>query len=305
MKRTNTLRSMPVLRLIYWIDFGTRGERMAEERRTARTAQAGRRTESRSRYGDRPYRRVESRNSEKQPAAKERRRLRQMAVSAVLLLLVVTVKLTLPDVMERYRQQVLSLLGEDTDFVETFSAVGRVVAPDSAVGEALNDAYTAVFGAEETADRSKESAPPTASRLPAQVRMTQQVLGFPYTAPLAGEITGKFGYRTHPILGEELFHYGLDIAAESGTEIHAFADGEVTVVGESSELGKYVVLAHGTEYTTLYAHCSEITAASGKQVTMGETVAKVGSTGQSTGPHLHFELQRGNTFLNPIYYAAP
>jgi len=252
------------------------------------------------------------------------RRMRQMAVSAVLLLLVVTVKLALPDVMEQYRQQLLSLLGEDTDFAAAFSSVGRIVAPEGTVGEALNDAYVAVFGSQNSVEdaatpegRRPEAGAPeetasaddtavyTAETTPANVCLTQQVLGFAYAAPVSGEITDGFGFREHPILQKQKFHYGVDIAAESGAVIRAFAAGTVTVVAESSDLGKYVEVLHEGGVTSLYAHCSAITASSGQQVALGDPIAEVGETGQTTGSHLHFELQRGSVYLNPVYYAAP
>ena len=239
----------------------------------------------------------------------ERRRFYQLTVSSLLLVLVVVCKLALPEVTERYRGKILAILGENTDFVEAFSTVGRIVSPDGTVGEALNDAYTAVFGAQEmeepTQTPDQDAADTAPSELPDNVYMTQQVLGFAYTAPVEGIMTSAFGYRTHPIEGKELFHYGLDIAADSGTVICAFASGTVTAVGESSAMGKYVVVAHDNGYSTLYAHCSRVTASSGQEVSVGDPIAEVGETGEATGPHLHFELQQDNTYLNPIYYVTP
>ena len=265
----------------------------------------------------------------------ERRRLWQMAVSAVILLLVVAFKLAMPGLMEEYRLQILSLLGENTDFVAAFSSVGRLVSAEGGVGEALNDAYTAVFGPQQVEEQPQqtpaeqpEQTPPTeeaeeaetesradqtaagkpivytADNLPPNVCLTQQVLGFSFVAPLGGPLTDGFGYRSHPIQGDVQFHYGLDIAADSGAVIRAFAAGTVTAVGESSELGKYVTVAHPGDYTTLYAHCSRVTASSGQQVALGDPIAEVGETGQTTGPHLHFELHQNNVYLNPVYYVA-
>ena len=82
------------------------------------------------------------------------------------------------------------------------------------------------------------------------------------------------------------------------------ADGTVTAVGESSSYGKYCIVAHQGGYTTLYAHCSRVTASSGTAVQRGQKIAEVGETGMATGPHLHFELQRDGVYLNPIYYVA-
>ena len=140
--------------------------------------------------------------------------------------------------------------------------------------------------------------------LPENASMEQALLGFDYTSPLSGTLSSGFGYREHPTEGEERFHYGVDLVADSGTDICSFADGTVTVVGESNSYGNYCVVVHENGCSTLYAHCSRIVAMSGKTVEKGETIAKVGETGMATGPHLHFELQQDGVYLNPIYYVA-
>ena len=140
--------------------------------------------------------------------------------------------------------------------------------------------------------------------LPQNVSLEQAILGFDYRTPLSGALSSNFGYREHPVEGEERFHYGVDLAADTGTEIDCFADGTVTAVGESSSYGKYCIVDHGGGYSTLYAHCSRVTASSGTAVKAGQKIAEVGETGVATGPHLHFELQRDGVYLNPIYYVA-
>ena len=141
--------------------------------------------------------------------------------------------------------------------------------------------------------------------LPEGVRMEQAVLGFAYASPLPeAAVSSPFGYREHPVQGEERFHYGVDLAADSGTPVACFADGSVTAVGESSSYGKYLIVAHEGGYATLYAHCSAVTVSSGSAVKRGQEIARVGETGMATGPHLHFELHEGSAYLNPIYYVA-
>lgn len=140
--------------------------------------------------------------------------------------------------------------------------------------------------------------------LPAHVSMSQAILNFRYCTPLQGTLSSKFGYREHPVQGDERFHYGIDIAADNGSEVDCFADGTVSAVGESSSYGKYVTVAHGDAYTTLYAHCSKITVSSGASVRRGQKIAEVGETGIATGPHLHFELHHGSDYLNPVYYVS-
>ena len=140
--------------------------------------------------------------------------------------------------------------------------------------------------------------------LPESVSLEQAILDFDYCTPVSGALSSGFGYRDHPIEGEERFHYGVDLAANTGTEVDCFADGTVTAVGESSSYGKYCMVAHEGGYSTLYAHCSRITASSGSAVRRGEKIAEVGETGMATGPHLHFELLEEDTYLNPIYYVS-
>lgn len=140
--------------------------------------------------------------------------------------------------------------------------------------------------------------------LPDGVCMEQRVLGISYTTPVAGWLSSPFGFREHPIEGEEKFHRGLDIAAAEGSTIVSFADGTVKATGESSSLGKYIMVSHGGNLTTIYAHCSKITACEGTKVKKGEKIAEVGHTGLATGSHLHFAIQQGETYLNPIYYVT-
>lgn len=141
----------------------------------------------------------------------------------------------------------------------------------------------------------------TMPALPDNASLEQRNLGFDHTSPIVGALTSTFGWREHPITGGNKFHYGVDLAGEMGDDICAFADGRVYATGESSTLGKYIMLQHDEDYITLYAHCSQVTALSG-EVSMGDKIAEVGDTGMATGPHLHFELHSGELYLNPLYY---
>ena len=218
----------------------------------------------------------------------------------MLLLAVVVVNITAPPAMDRYRDRLLDLMAGQTDFRAAFSAVGRAVSGQGTVGRALNDAYTAVFGPQNTGVTvPQDAAVPaayTAENTPGDVCLTQQVLGFAYAAPVQGTVTDGFGWR------ENAFHYGTDIAADAGTVISSFADGTVTAVGDSSQLGNYVTVSHAGAFTPLYAHCSRITASSGQQVALGDPIAEVGETGNATGPHLHFAIQKDTVYLDPAYY---
>ena len=212
----------------------------------------------------------------------------------------IAVKLTAPAGLEPFRRQVLHLMGQETDFVAAFSAVGRAIGGEDSVKEALGDACVAVFGAQEIKDG--ENIVYTDASMPEGISLFQQVLGFPYVSPLTGIVTSGFGYRMHPITGDNQFHYGIDIDAPEGTAIRCFADGTVGVVGESTLLGKYMTIHHQNGFSTLYGHCSKIRVSSGQKIYVADPIAEVGNTGESTGPHLHFELCRDNVYLNPIYY---
>ena len=251
--------------------------------------------------------------SEKPMSKRERRRLVRLSVSGILLVLVVAVKLLMPDLANAYKDKLLNLMGEDTDIVEAFSAMGKAFSREGGIRDTLEDAYTAVFGEkkpEEAASPAQTAAAfsgvYTPESLPEQTALDQRVLGFAYANPLTGPVTDRFGYRQDPNGGGQQFHYGLDIAADEGAVITAFAAGTVTAVGDSAELGNYVTVQHPGGFVTLYAHCSRINASSGQQVRPGDPIAEVGHTGNATGPHLHFELMKDGVYVNPIYYyAAP
>ena len=141
----------------------------------------------------------------------------------------------------------------------------------------------------------------TMPALPENASLEQRNLGFLHDSPVHGSLSSTFGWREHPVEGGSKFHYGVDLAAEEGTDILAFADGTVYATGESSTLGNYIMLQHQGGYITLYAHCSKVTATGGA-VARGDKIGEVGATGLATGPHLHFELHDGALYLNPIYY---
>lgn len=122
----------------------------------------------------------------------------------------------------------------------------------------------------------------------------------PALAPLeAGIITSVYGNRVHPIEGQEEFHTGVDIAAPVGTALAAVYDGTVIDVGEDDRLGKYIRLSHRDGVEVLYGHCEEVLAEQGAVVRAGERVALVGSTGVSTGSHVHIRVEVDGVTCNP------
>ena len=127
---------------------------------------------------------------------------------------------------------------------------------------------------------------------------------FSWPLPINGSITSGFGYRSDPFSGETKFHWGLDIAAAEGTPIVAADDGTVTVANGVDSwgggYGYYVMIDHGDGYGTLYGHCSSICVTCGQSARKGEVIAYVGSTGNSTGNHLHFEIRNNGTKVDPL-----
>lgn len=115
-------------------------------------------------------------------------------------------------------------------------------------------------------------------------------------------ISSNFGYRIHPIKKTRKMHNGIDIAAPTGAGIVSAAAGKVILVSSSNERGLFIKVDHGSGIVTLYQHCSKIIASAGQTVKAGQVIAKVGSTGESTGAHLHFEVQKNGVPVNPRNY---
>ncbi|MDR1101492.1 MAG: peptidoglycan DD-metalloendopeptidase family protein [Clostridiales bacterium] len=125
---------------------------------------------------------------------------------------------------------------------------------------------------------------------------------FAWPAPGYYTITSPYDMRTHPTLGVYKQHTGVDIGAPSGASITAAADGVVITAGWNNAYGNMVVVDHGGGYSTLYGHASKLLVTKGQRVTRGQSIAKVGSTGFSTGPHLHFEVLINGAHTNPMSY---
>ena len=131
---------------------------------------------------------------------------------------------------------------------------------------------------------------------------SHKLASMPSVWPTRGWLTSRFGYRTSPFTGRRQHHGGIDIATKQETPIIAPATGRVSFVGRKGPLGNAVVLDHGYGVRTFYGHTHEIHVKIGEEVERGQLIASVGSTGRSTGPHLHYSVEVGGKSVNPMNY---
>lgn len=124
----------------------------------------------------------------------------------------------------------------------------------------------------------------------------------PSISPTKGWVTSSFGYRTSPFTANREFHRGLDIAGRLGTPVYAPADGKIRFAGNRRALGNAVTISHGYGVETLYGHMHELNVKSGQKIVRGQEIGLLGSTGRSTGPHLHYQVQVNGVPVNPRNY---
>jgi murein DD-endopeptidase MepM/ murein hydrolase activator NlpD len=128
---------------------------------------------------------------------------------------------------------------------------------------------------------------------------------FIWPCPSSSRITSGFGDRDSPTEGASTNHKGIDVSASTGSGIVAAASGTVTISTYSYSAGNYIMIHHGGGVYTVYMHCSELLVSAGQEVSQGQVIAKVGSTGYSTGPHLHFGIRVDGSYVNPAKYVSP
>lgn len=181
-----------------------------------------------------------------------------------------------------------------------------------AASQAIIDTLQADMSSFEAALAAQEKAEAAAKAEIARLAAENAKKNGPVTAYTGGAfhwpsvstyITSEYGTRTHPITGRVKYHAGIDIGAAHGTDIYAAEGGVVLVSGwNTGGYGNYVVIDHGSGITTLYAHCSSLLVSAGQTVTRGQVIAKCGSTGMSTGPHLHFEVLKNGSATDPMAF---
>lgn len=220
-------------------------------------------------------------------------------------------------VANRAKEQLLGKLEEDRSEMEA--------AHDSLTAEA--DALTAIIAekqrqAEERARKEQEARDQQARSKQAKAKSNSNVSssgssgvsseasysnsgevsskGMTWPAPGHNRISSPFGNRIHPIFGSKKMHTGIDIAAPMGATIVAATDGVVQHSGGLGGYGNAIIIDHGNGISTLYAHNSSLSVSVGQSVKRGQVIAKAGSTGYSTGPHLHFEVRKNGSYINPV-----
>ena len=139
----------------------------------------------------------------------------------------------------------------------------------------------------------------SAEEIPDNVSRDDYELSQKMILPVKGTVSSEFGTRIHPISGDLRFHAGIDIAADEGTKIHSAFDGEVVKADYDQWNGNFIKIQHENGIMTVYCHCKKLNVKKGQIIRAGEIIGTVGSTGNSTGPHLHFELRINNISYNP------
>ncbi len=157
-------------------------------------------------------------------------------------------------------------------------------------------------------DRGVVNTVQTRTALPASPLAQTSILrpagvSIPSRMPVeSASLTSGYGMRVHPVLGGRRAHKGIDLAQPTGTPVYATADGVVSKAEWFSSYGLYISLEHGAEIQTRYGHLSRLNVAAGQQIRKGDVIGYVGSTGRSTGPHLHYEVRIAGESVNPVPY---
>ncbi|MDE7199368.1 MAG: peptidoglycan DD-metalloendopeptidase family protein [Lachnospiraceae bacterium] len=210
-------------------------------------------------------------------------------------------KEVLDEVREAVKQEeanINSLIGEKEAQIASVS--GDIANKEAAIKE-----YESMIAQENAEIAALEKAvAEEKARLEAENAQARIYNGGMFAWPCPGykRISDEYGNRMHPILGVQKFHNGLDMAAASGTPILAAYDGDVVAAAYSSSMGNYIMLNHGSGLYTIYMHCSALYVSKGQSVSKGQNIAAVGSTGRSTGPHLHFSVRLNGNYVSPWNY---
>ena len=209
----------------------------------------------------------------------------------------------------------VTLFGANPALANSSAATADIAAPlraaqaakQSALGSG-DDEFRQLFSSWQTLDKPQSAdlaaASSTISAITAvPLRRISTTVSIPSRMPVEGiHLTSGYGMRYHPVLGGRRAHKGVDLAGPTGTPIHATADGVVGKAEWFSSYGLYVALEHGADIETRYGHMSRLNVAAGQRVRKGDVIGYIGTTGRSTGPHLHYEVRIAGVAVNPIPY---
>jgi murein DD-endopeptidase MepM/ murein hydrolase activator NlpD len=197
----------------------------------------------------------------------------------------------------QWNSTVTALREVETDFRQAFSLKSR-----DQILENIDTSYTGSIDIQ-TLMKELQRTVETVDEIKDYLRIQKDIyLATPKGFPVEGNVTSPYGKRENPFSGASSFHSGVDISASPGTPIRATADGVVSHSGWTQHSGYLVVLEHGCGFSTIYAHNKKNTVKMGQTVKRGEVIAYVGSTGKSTGPHVHYEVWEKGKNVNPKKY---
>ena len=240
----------------------------------------------------------------------------KFCISCLIVLSAIILKFYLPQVSE----EISKAVNGDIDYKIAVSAIGDYARGEGEIIEVYEEtpiSYEVVYKPDVTDEVSVEvlsfqmseeelhddtKAEPFRIPPPSYCSYEKVAINFDYTVPVHGKITSKYGYRDHPIIEDASFHTGIDIAAKSGTSVLSFAEGVVVDARYNDTYGNYVLIKHSGGIHSFYGHNSKLNVKTGAKVKKGQKIAEVGTTGLSTGPHLHFEVRNGTKRLDPTHY---
>lgn len=211
---------------------------------------------------------------------------------------------TIEEVAKRYRvsKSKVYLVNEGVNMA-ALKAGDEVFLP-GAKPEALREVKPAPKLAESKKAEPVRKSQPVPAKPEKRQRGEIAVRASGFRWPIMGRINSPFGWRTHPVTRRRDFHTGIDIKANRNDPIKAAGSGRIAYSGWMGGYGKVIVIEHNNGQSTLYAHCSTLLFGKGASVSSGQLIAKIGTTGRSTGPHLHFEVRNGSSPVNPIKYLS-
>lgn len=214
----------------------------------------------------------------------------QTTICVALLAIVFTMQFVNPVLFEKTGNFLLTVMGEENSQTVEVGIFDMPITKDTIRGYLSGEVVKFAYAAENDV------------WIPSNLHCGGVLLTAKMRYPAYGTVSSLFGLREHPISGKSDFHTGIDIAAPAASDIFAVLPGKVVETGWSDSYGNYLKLQHSEQLETVYCHCLELLAEEGMILRAGERVALVGSTGISTGPHLHFEVHVNGSYADPLLF---